>query len=89
MASIKKSFVDDTRQLARAFVDASDRFNAKVAEWQYSTATEPDELTPAGELVNLEDNPNLAAQVQAFYEALGGLLAPLSDDDKKAIYALL
>ena len=61
MASIKKSFVDDTRQLARAFVDASDRFNAKAAEWQYSTATEPDELTPAGELVNLEDNPNFAA----------------------------
>lgn len=89
MASIKKSFVDDTRQLARAFVEASDRFNAKAAEWQYSTATEPDELTPQSELVNLVDNPNLAAQVQAFYEALGGLLAPLSDDDKKAIYALL
>ena len=46
MASIKKSLVNDTRQLARAFVEASDR-------------------------------------------ALGGLLAPLSDADKKAIYALL
>lgn len=84
---ISKDFVQQTRDLARQFVAASDRANALGA--QYAHSGEADELTPQSELVNLDDAPILAAQVQAFYEALGGLLAPLSDDDKKAIYALL
>ena len=65
------------------------RGNSPAPSWRRPTATEPDELTPQSDIVNLVDNPNLAAQLQAFYKALGGLLAPLSDDDKKAIYALL
>lgn len=88
MASVTRTFVDSSRDLARAFIAASDRFAAQAAEWQHATASDPDELTPQGELVNLEDNPILAAQLAAFYQTLGKLLAPLTDDDKRAIYAL-
>ena len=84
---ISKEFVQQTRDLARQFVAASDRANALGA--QYAHRGEADELTPESDLVNLTDAPILDAQLAAFYETLGGLLAPLSDADKKAIYALL
>ena len=84
---ISKDFVQQTRDLARQFVAASDRANALGA--QYAHGGEADELTPQSELVNLDDAPILDAQLQAFYATLGALLVPLTAEQKKAIYALL
>ncbi len=85
---VTKEFLAQTRTLARDFIRASDTANALGAEWQYATATEPDEETPQNDLVNLADKSVLEAQLAAFYETLGALLGPLTDDQKKAIYAL-
>lgn len=86
---VTKQFVDESRQLAADFIAASDRFNALAAAWQHGGASEPDELTTPGEVVNLADMPILAGQLGDLYTTLGALLAPLKAADKKAIYALV
>lgn len=89
MAVVTKQFVEESRALAADFIRASDRFNALAAAWQHGGATDPDELTAPGDVVNLEDMPILAAQLAGLYTTLGELLKPLSAADKKAIYALV
>lgn len=86
MAHISRAFLARTQQLANQFVAASDELGACAAEFTHRTGTEAHEL--AGGAIDLDTTPVLAAQLQAFYTTLGGLLAPLTPEQKAAIYAL-
>jgi len=95
--SLKSDFISLSRGLATSFVAASDTFNAYAARLNYSGfAALPEEggLTNsdaengiAGDFIG--ENADLTREdVLAFYQTLGVLLAPLTDEQKRSIYKL-
>jgi hypothetical protein len=90
MAANHQDFITRTRQLARDFIAASDRFGALSNELTFGQlSAEPAEggLDDASDFVGA-NNDITRDEVLAFYVVLGGLLAGLTDDDRRAIYAV-
>jgi hypothetical protein len=85
----RQDFINRTRALAAAFVKASDTFSALAAELTYT------DLALAAEAggLSVEDftqmHPDLTPEkLLAFYSVLQALLAPLTVEQKKVIYAV-
>jgi hypothetical protein len=84
----RQDFISRTRRLAADFIRASDTFNALAAELTYL------DLALAAEVggLSVDDFLTLNADLTpekllAFYAVLGALLAPLTVEQKKVIYA--
>src|SRR5215216_7432346 len=85
----RQDFINRTRRLAAAFIQASDTFSALAAELNYTDlalAAEEGGLSADDFLtMNTDLTPE---KLLAFYQVLGELLAPLTVEQKKVIYAV-
>lgn len=84
----RQDFINRTRRLAAAFISASDTFNALAAELTYldlSLAAEEGGLSLDDFLT--QNNDLTPEKLLTFYTVLG-LLAPLTVEQKKVIYAV-
>jgi len=85
----RQDFINRTRRLAAAFISASDTFNALAAELTYldlALAAEEGGLSVDDFLTM--NNDLTPEKLLAFYAVLGALLAPLTVEQKKVIYAV-
>src|SRR3954447_6338343 len=85
----RQDFISRTRRLAAAFITASDTFSALAAELNYTdlalTAEEGGLSVDDFVMLNADLTPE---KLLAFYAVLGALLAPLTVEQKKVIYAV-
>jgi len=85
----RQDFINHARRLAADFIKASDTFNALAAELTYTGLA----LTAEEGGLSVDDFVMLNADLTTkkllgFYAVLGELLAPLTVEQKKVIYAV-
>ena len=85
----RQDFINRTRRLAAAFVSASDTFSALAAELNYTDLALPaEEGGLSAEDFDRYNNDLTPEKLLGFYAVLGALLAPLTVEQKKVIYAV-
>jgi hypothetical protein len=85
----RQDFINRTRALAAAFVKASDTFSALAAELNYTDLALTAEEGGLSADDFLTQNIDLTPEkLLGFYAVLGELLAPLTVEQKKVIYAV-
>ena len=85
----RQDFIARTRRLALAFVQASDTFKALAAELLYTPYALPaDQGGLSADDFALNNADLTVEQLLAFYQTMEILLSPLTDDQKRVIYAV-
>lgn len=83
----RQDFLLRTRQLAHRFIQASDAFNALYAEAQIAGLLLPEAAGGLGPDDCTGLNQDIDAEsVATFYLTVGGMLQPLTDVQKRALY---
>jgi hypothetical protein len=85
----RQDFINRTRLLASAFIKASDTFYSLAGELKYSPMTLPIEEggLSAADFV-LQNSDLTAEQLLGFFATMQALLEPLTDEQRRLIYAV-